>query len=164
MCGLTNGENLLRLKECLRGEAWRAVYGRLLHPDNVPGAIEALRRRFGKTDRILEATAQQIRNLEPPRLERPLSVVDFALALDNLLATVKACGISDFEHNRPLLKELEKKLPPIMRHNWGGFVKGNPMPTLEEFSRWVNNEADNSNSLMEDYDDRHEKDVSKSRM
>ena len=81
MCGLTNRENIQRLKASLKGPAYQAVYGLLLHPCNVDEVIETLRMRFGMPRRIIDQCAQRIRDLTTPCLDRPSTVVDFGLAI-----------------------------------------------------------------------------------
>lgn len=134
MCGFTNEENMLRLRKCLKGKALDAVRCRLLHPSNVNGVISTLRMLYGRPEAIIQASIRKIRSLPSPQIEKLDTVVNFALTVENLVATIEACGIEDFVYNASLKIELVDRLPPGLKLDWAKHSRNNPAPNLLDFS------------------------------
>ncbi|XP_062550855.1 uncharacterized protein LOC134215740 [Armigeres subalbatus] len=112
MCGFSHEENMLRLRKCLRGKALEAVRCRLLHPSNVASVISTLRMLYGRPEAIVQASIRKIRSLPLPQVEKLETVVNFALTVENLVATVEACGVEDFVYNASIIIELVDRLHP----------------------------------------------------
>ena len=112
ICGFSNEENMLRLRKCLHGKALEAVRSRLLHPSNVSGVLSTLKMLYGRPEALILAITKRIRGLAPPTIDRLDTVVNFAMAVENLMAIIQACEANDFVYNTSLRYELIEKLQP----------------------------------------------------
>ncbi|XP_053692049.1 uncharacterized protein LOC128740530 [Sabethes cyaneus] len=148
MCGFSNEENMLRLRKCLKGKALEAVRCRLLHPSNVTGVLATLKMLYGRPETIVQATISKIRCLPSPDIDRLESLVNFALTVENLVATIEACGVQDFMYNASLKFELVDRLPPTLRLDWAKYTRGNLAPNLADFSKWLYSMAEDASAVM----------------
>ncbi|XP_062711040.1 uncharacterized protein LOC115254900 [Aedes albopictus] len=105
MCGFTNEENMLRLRKCLKGNALEAVKCELLHPSNVGDILSTLKMLYGRPDAIIQSIVKKIRHLPQPNTEKLESLVNFALTVKNMVATIRACEVNDFIFNASLRYE-----------------------------------------------------------
>lgn len=55
----------------------------------------------------------------------PKTLIDFGIAVQNMWATIKACGLDEQLYNVALLRELVDRLPTL------------PSATLSNFSYWL---------------------------
>ncbi|XP_053691781.1 uncharacterized protein LOC128740267 [Sabethes cyaneus] len=148
MCGFSNEENMLRLRKCLKGKALEAVRCRLLHPSNVIGVMSTLKMLYGRPEAIVQAIIRKIRSLPPPNMEKLETVINFALTVENLVATIQACEVSDFVYNSSLRYELIERLPSSLKMDWARFSRGKPSPTLIDFSAWLYTTAEDASTVM----------------
>ncbi|XP_062538350.1 uncharacterized protein LOC134206636 [Armigeres subalbatus] len=137
LCGFTAEENMVRLQKCLRGKALEAVKCQLLHPSNLNQVIDTLKMLFGRPEIIVHSLLQKINSLPAPRADRLTTLVDFALAVRNMVATVKACNLEEQLCNLTLLHSLTERLPPMIRLNWATHRQSLQLVTLSEFSEWL---------------------------
>ncbi|XP_058827023.1 uncharacterized protein LOC131687005 [Topomyia yanbarensis] len=148
MCGFSNEENMLRLRKCLRGKALEAVRCRLLHPSNVSGVLSTLKMLYGRPEAIVQAIIGKVRGLPSLNIEKLETVVNFALTVENLVATIQACEVSDFVYNVSLRYELVERLPPTLKLDWAKFSRSNPTPNLLDFSSWLYSTAEDASAIM----------------
>ncbi|XP_062713779.1 uncharacterized protein LOC134290623 [Aedes albopictus] len=148
MCGFSPEENMLRLRKCLKDRALEAVRCRLLHPSNVDGVIATLKMLYGRPEAIIQSIIKKVRSLPAPNMEKLETVVNFALAVENLVATMQACQIGDFVYNASLRLELVDRLPPTLKLDWAKCVRNNPAPNLIDFSSWLYNTAEDASAVM----------------
>ncbi|XP_062715999.1 uncharacterized protein LOC134291796 [Aedes albopictus] len=149
MCGFSNEENMLRLRKCLKGKALEAVRCRLLHPSIVSSVISTLKMLYGRPEAIVQAAIRKIRSLPSPQVEKLDTVVNFALTVENLVATIEACGIEDFVYNASLKMELVDRLPPALKLDWAKHSRHNPAPNLLDFSGWLYSIAEDASAVMQ---------------
>ncbi|XP_058811282.1 uncharacterized protein LOC131676179 [Topomyia yanbarensis] len=149
MCGFSNEENMLRLRKCLKGRALEAVRCRLLHPSNVAGVLSTLKMLYGRPEAIVQAVIKKIRSLPSPSIEKLETVVNFALTVENLVATIQACEVSDFVYNASLRYELVGRLPPTLKLSWARFSRNNPTPNLLDFSTWLYETAEDASAVVD---------------
>ncbi|XP_055632493.1 uncharacterized protein LOC129772974 [Toxorhynchites rutilus septentrionalis] len=149
MCGFSNEENMLRLRKCLKGKALEAVRCRLLHPSNVSGVLSTLKMLYGRPETIVQAAIRKIRSLPSPEIDRLETLVTFALTVENLVATIEACGVQDFVYNASLKFELVDRLPPTLRLDWAKYSRDNPAPNLTDFSSWLYCIAEDASAVMQ---------------
>ncbi|XP_053698559.1 uncharacterized protein LOC128745509 [Sabethes cyaneus] len=147
LCGFSNEENMLRLRKCLKGKALDAVKCRLLHPSNVHGVMATLKMLYGRPETIIQAIVKKIRSLPSPSIERLDTVIQFALNVENLVATVEACEIADFMYNASLRYELVERLPPTLKLDWAKSSRSNPNPNLLDFSSWLRSIAEDASAV-----------------
>lgn len=137
LCGFSAEENMVRLQKCLRGKALEAVKCQLLHPSNLNQVLATLKMLFGRPEIIVHSLLQKINNLPAPKADRLGTLVDFALAVRNMVATVKACALEEHLCNLTLLHSLTERLPPMIRLNWATHRQSLHSVTLVEFSDWL---------------------------
>lgn len=135
--GYTNAENLIRLQRCLQGKALEAVRSILLSPNNVASVIETLRMMYGRPDLIIHTLIQQIRDEQPPRLERLETIINYALAVRNLCSVIKATHLEAHMNNPYLMQEITDKLPSTMRLDWSRHKRTLPTATMENLGNWL---------------------------
>ncbi|XP_062541184.1 uncharacterized protein LOC134209208 [Armigeres subalbatus] len=148
MCGFSNEENMLRLRKCLKGKALEAVRCRLLHPSNVAGVMSTLKMLYGRPEAIIQAIIRKVRSLPPPNMEKLETVVNFALTVENLVATIQACEVGDFVYNSSLRYELVERLPSSLKMDWARYSRERPNPTLIDFSAWLYTTAEDASTVM----------------
>ncbi|XP_062541136.1 uncharacterized protein LOC134209170 [Armigeres subalbatus] len=137
LCGFTPEENMVRLQKCLRGKALESVRCQLLHPSNLEQVLGTLKMLFGRPEIVVHSLLQKINNLPAPKADRLGTLVDFALAVRNMVATVKACELEEHLCNLTLLHSLTERLPPMIRLNWATHRQSLRVVTLSEFSDWL---------------------------
>lgn len=137
MCGYTPEENLVRLQKCLKGKAYEAVKCRLMHPANVPGIISTLKMLYGNPEIIVQSVIAKIQATSPPKADKLESLIEFALAVQNLYATIEACGLEEYSYNVTLQRELVEKLPPTLKLEWAKHRRSLPNANLSGFAVWL---------------------------
>ncbi|XP_053691178.1 uncharacterized protein LOC128739706 [Sabethes cyaneus] len=147
LCGYSPEENLARLQKCLRGKALDAVKCQLLHPTNLGQVLSTLKMLFGRPDIIVHSLLQKINVIPSPKEEHLGSLVDFALAVRNMVATIKACELEQHLCNPTLLHNLTKRLPPMIRLNWATHRQSLPSVTVLDFSDWLYNLAEAASAV-----------------
>lgn len=137
-CGFTDKENLVRLQRCLKGKALEAVRSMLLIASTVPQVIETLRMLFGRPELIIHTLLIKIRSEPAPKLDKLDTVINFALSVQNLCATIEASGLLDHLCNPTLMQELTDKLPPQIKINWAMYKQTvkNPI-NLSTLGNWL---------------------------
>ncbi|XP_062705505.1 uncharacterized protein LOC115255509 [Aedes albopictus] len=149
MCGYTDAENMIRLRNCLKGDAFNAVRSFLMRPETVGRAISALKLRFGRPETIIDYLKEKIIAMPIIKPDAMDKLVDFALEVQNLCATIEACGEKQYMCDTTLLKEFEKKLPPQLRLDWARYKRKLRKVKLSTFSRWIYNLAEDVNVVFE---------------
>ncbi|XP_037812488.1 uncharacterized protein LOC119604106 isoform X1 [Lucilia sericata] len=99
ICGFSDSENLLRLRNSLEGDALKAVRNLLFHASCVPQIIETLRIKFGRPEIVLNILLKRVRELSPIKENKLESLVDFALEVQNVIATMKSANLKDYLNN-----------------------------------------------------------------
>ncbi|XP_058467108.1 uncharacterized protein LOC131440034 [Malaya genurostris] len=141
-CGYTNAENLIRLQRSLKGHALESVRSRLLLPAGVPHVIQTLQTLYGRPELLIRSLMGKIRQLPSPKHDRLETVMEFGLAVQNLVDHLKAAHQVNHLANPVLMQELIEKLPGPMKLEWAIFKGRYSTVTLETFgdfmSRLVN--------------------------
>ncbi|XP_065076520.1 uncharacterized protein LOC135700058 [Ochlerotatus camptorhynchus] len=149
MCGYTEAENMIRLRNCLKGDAFNAVRSFLMRPETVERAISALKLRFGRPETIIEYLKDKIVSMPSIKPDAMDKLVDFALEVQNLCATVESCGAQEYMFDMTLLKEFVKKMPPQIRLDWARYKRKLSKVQLTTFSQWIYNLAEDVNVVFE---------------
>ena len=136
-CGYTDDENVTRLQHALNGPALEVVKHLLSFPDGLNEAIETLKSRYGRPDLIVESVIRKIRCMAAPKMNDLPSLVEFGFAVKRLLGAVRASGLHAYMYDVTLLKELVKKLPPVICIDWAWTTRRMREVTLMEFGRWI---------------------------
>lgn len=136
VAGYSNDENLIRLQKCLHGKARDAVRNCLMLPDMVPDIIRTLKMYFGRPEYVLKNLIDDLRKMSLPRGKLE-SIIEFAFAIKNICATIRASKLDDYLTNPTLLQELIGKLSPDMMLQWAMHSKDIHRPNLIDFSDWL---------------------------
>ncbi|XP_062538335.1 uncharacterized protein LOC134206621 [Armigeres subalbatus] len=137
MCGYTPEENLVRLQKCLKGKAHEAVKCLLMHPSNVSQIISTLKMRFGNPEVIIHNLMAKISSTPAPKIDKLDTIIEYALAVQNLCATIEACQLDEYTYNVALLRELVDKLPSSIKFDWARHRRNVPCTNLSTFSVWL---------------------------
>lgn len=137
ICGFTAEENMIRLNKCIQGGARTNVLSQLLHPKNVDGVISTLKMLYGRPEIIVQSLIRKIQALPPPKADKLSTLVDFAIAVRNMVATIEACELNDYLFNVSLLQELVERLPSMIKLSWAVFRQQMARVTLKDFSDWL---------------------------
>ncbi|XP_062713555.1 uncharacterized protein LOC134290427 [Aedes albopictus] len=148
MCGFTNEENMIRLRKCLKGKALEAVKCELLHPSNVADILSTLRMLYGRPEAIIQSIIRKIRHLPPPNTEKLETLVNFALTVKNMVATIRACEVDDYIFNSSLRYELVERLPSSLKLDWARFARNYADPNLGDFSAWLYTIAEDASTVI----------------
>ncbi|OXA41945.1 Gag-Pro-Pol polyprotein [Folsomia candida] len=116
-CGYNNAENLPRLQKCLKGDAYKSVRVQCLL-DGVTTVMDKLKMRFGRPALLIESMIQKLREVPPVKLDRSETFIDFGIAVDNLVSTIKSLKQPQHMGNPTLLQELVNKLPLMTQMDW----------------------------------------------
>lgn len=149
LCRYSDEENIVRLQKCLKGKAYDAVKCRLLHPHNVSGIISTLKMLFGRPETIVHSLIEKTTAMPLPRMDKLETLIDFALGVENLCATIEACGLLDYMCNPYLLRQLVEKLPPAIRLDWARHQLALTSVTVKDFSTWTYHIAEAASSVTQ---------------
>ena len=140
-CGFTAAENLGRLQRCLKGKARDLVHSLLSLPTNVPTIIRTLEMRYGRPDIIIRSLIGKVQALPPVD---DSNLIDFAVAVQNLVTTIQAVDAPGHLYNPQLRADLVTRLPSSLRLQWGEKVAqiGPNRVTLADLSTWLSAKAD----------------------
>ncbi|XP_037931374.1 uncharacterized protein LOC119666163 [Teleopsis dalmanni] len=140
IAGFSDYECLMRLQRCLIGKARDVVRNMLVLPNMVGEIINTLRMYFGRPEIILNKLIEKMRQLPPPR-GRLGDLIDFAVNINNVVATIEACKLNSYFNNPLLLHELISKLTEDMKLKWALHSASIAEPTLRDFSAWLSSLA-----------------------
>ncbi|XP_062704451.1 uncharacterized protein LOC134286794 [Aedes albopictus] len=136
-CGFSDVENIIRLRECLRGPAREAVISKLMFPKSVPSIIETLRRLYGRPELMVKNLLGKVRRLEAPKPERLDTLINFGMTVQQLSDHLIAADLQSHLANPTLMEELVDKLPAAYKLEWVRFKRAYAVPTLKEFAMFM---------------------------
>ncbi|XP_062713485.1 uncharacterized protein LOC134290377 [Aedes albopictus] len=139
VCGYSDAENLARLQRCLRGNALEAVRSRLLLPSSVPYIIDTLRMLFGRPEALINSLLRRVRSCPPPKADNLKSIVDYGLAVQNMIDHMIISEQLNQLNNPMLLNELVDKLPTSLKLQWGAYKQLQADVNLATFNHFVAN-------------------------
>uniref|UniRef100_A0A182I0Y8 Uncharacterized protein n=1 Tax=Anopheles arabiensis TaxID=7173 RepID=A0A182I0Y8_ANOAR len=126
-----------RLQHCLKGAALDAVGHLLLFPGGLSEVISTLKARYGRSDLIVDRAVESVKRLPVPRMEKLDTIVEFGFAVKRLIATVQVSGLVGYMYDVVLLKELTRKLPPVLCIEWARLRKRSHEVNIFLFGRWI---------------------------
>uniref|UniRef100_A0A182PWK7 PHD-type domain-containing protein n=1 Tax=Anopheles epiroticus TaxID=199890 RepID=A0A182PWK7_9DIPT len=136
LCGFTDGENIIRLQQALKGRALKSVQLRLRKAENLEEVLESLRSSYGRPELIVNTLLDQIKNSPVPKMDKLDTLVNYALMVEEISAAVRTGGLEN-RYDGPLLEELVSRLPPIIAFLWGMQRLGKPLASLSDFGAWM---------------------------
>ncbi|XP_054087075.1 uncharacterized protein LOC128921986 [Zeugodacus cucurbitae] len=148
VCGFSDEENLLRLRQALEGPARKAVKNLLLHSSCVNQIMATLQMRFGRPELIISVLQRQIYELPPPSESHLESIVDFAVEVQNICATMSVSGLISHLNNPEFEQRLVSKLPGLLPAYWGMHKRTLTVCNLQNFSDWLFQLAQGANCVI----------------
>lgn len=142
LCGYSDAENLLRLKDCLKGRAKEAVKHRLLSPSEVPNIINTLRMLYGRPELILNVLLKNVKEIQPPKADKLETLVDYAMEVNSINATIESAQLHYHLSNPTLIQELVEKLPTHTKIDWAKYKATQSHITLKKLAEWLYNLAE----------------------
>ncbi|XP_062714355.1 uncharacterized protein LOC134291087 [Aedes albopictus] len=136
-CGYSDVENLARLQRCLEGAALAAVKSRLLLPGSVPHVISTLQRLFGRPEIIIHSLLNKLRDVPAPKAENLKSVIEFGLAVQDLVDHMQLARLDEHLCNPMLLHELVERLPAVYKMQWSAYKRASPIVNLATFGTFM---------------------------
>jgi len=112
------------------------VKDKLLLPSLVPEVMSTLKMFFGRPEHIVERMIDKVRKLAPPK-EKLEFIIEYALAVRNICATIGACSLTAHLNNPMLVKELVDNLPSSHKLNWAMHTRDESVPPIKAFSDWL---------------------------
>ncbi|XP_055542771.1 uncharacterized protein LOC129728359 [Wyeomyia smithii] len=149
-CGFSDDENLIRLQRCLKGPALEAVRSRLLCPAGVPHIIKALQMRYGRPETLIRGLTERVCRLPPLKANDLESIIEFGLAVDNLVQHLKNVGYQTHLSNPSLLQDLVGKLPVDYRLKWAAFKSEKQDVDLGTFGQFMSNLVELAYNVADD--------------
>ncbi|XP_058827306.1 uncharacterized protein LOC131687250 [Topomyia yanbarensis] len=99
--------------------------------------MDALKLRFGQPRFVIQSLREKILAMPPVKPDSINKMIDFALAVQNLEATIDACGQKELLRDSSLLIDLVGKLPASMKLEWARYTRCLRKISLTGFSKWV---------------------------
>lgn len=102
----------------------------------MPDIIQTLRLCFGRPEHLLERAINNAKNMPSPK-DKLESIIEFAINVQNICATMESCGLESHLNNPMLVKELVDKLPTQYKLNWAMLQRDERTPIVKSFSIWL---------------------------
>lgn len=137
LCGYQAFENIARLRQSLKGIAFEAVWPQLTMNGDVNTIITTLKTLFGRPEVVVKELIQEVQSSKPIKDENLLSIMTFAMAVQNLVATINSCKLTSYMNNPFILESLIDKLTPTLKLQWGSRSLSLLNPNIEHFNCWL---------------------------
>ncbi|XP_052759175.1 uncharacterized protein LOC128202521 [Galleria mellonella] len=139
LCGYSDDENIERLARCLKGRARDAVSALLVSATNLKLIIDTLKLRFGRPELIIEVMLNKIRLMREVRHDDVNHLIEYATAIQNVVATMKMTEEVGHLTNPTLIREIISKLPSLLKYQWSMYIsnKNVNIVTLCHVSEWL---------------------------
>lgn len=139
-------ENLLRLRNSLRGEARETVLSQLFTAGSPDIIMRTLEMKYGRPEYIIDKAMDDLKKL-PKVGYAGTELYDFAVKIQNIVYTIKSVDRRGYLQNPMLVREVVEKLSPHLITKWAEYAAANErsialdneMTVLSEF---LINEAD----------------------
>jgi len=118
-----------------------------LLPTMVPEVISTLKTLFGRPDQILDRLIEKAKRISVSK-DRLDSIIDYALAVRNICATMEACQLDAHLNNPMLVREMVDKLPNQYKMNWALHPKDGSIANVKAFSDWLYKIAEAASTVV----------------
>lgn len=106
------------LRSVLKGEARAAIHGLSLSSANYKSAVELLKERFGREEKIIYMHIQELLNVQAPHQPDPTAMWGFYDFLQSHIRSLAALEISEAQYGVLLTPIIVSRLTPSLRKNW----------------------------------------------
>lgn len=121
----------------MKGIAFEAVCSQLTMNGDVNTIITTLRTLFGRPEVIIKELIQEVQSMRSIKDDNLLSIMTFAMAVQNLVATITSCKLTNHLNNPSLLESLVEKLPTSLKLQWGMRSLSLVNPNIATFNSWL---------------------------
>lgn len=130
--------NIMRLRDCLEGEARESVASLLTNARNVNAVICNLSDMYGRPEQLIKSQIHKVRSMSPVNDSDLNALMNFTNKVINMTTFLESVGGSYHLANPLLLSELLSKLPLSRRLQWAEkCLTMKSMPTIADFSEWL---------------------------
>lgn len=143
--GYTDRENVIRLYNCLKGEARESVESLMLTCESADQILKSLELRFGSKDIAIRKLLNNLRDL--PRLRSgDIDLIAFASEVKNNVVALNSLGNS-YLFNPDLIADLLRKIPESMVYRYNEYAARNSSiaPNLSTFAEFLSYQAEIAN-------------------
>lgn len=134
-------QNMMRLRKSIKGKARDQIKG-ILFSDSTPEEVmEALRRRYGRTDALVLVEMDKVRNL-PKMTGGPKDVCEFACKVNDVITTVKSLKKPQYLQAPDIMRSIIEKMTEPMQYRWYDFISSKEDPDLSDMGAFLNRQAD----------------------
>lgn len=130
---ISDEENLIRLRDSLKGPALDHVRGLIIHPALVPKTMSVLQQQFGDPVILCLWLVQKIKKMENPNRKNISASAQFARALFHLCCLLDTLNCDQENQINRCVIELLHKLTPEMIGEWNKRSNPQPMRNFCEF-------------------------------
>jgi hypothetical protein len=132
---LTGSQNMIRLRNSIKGIARDAVEGalKLENPDIV---ISILKRRFGNMDVIIRKRMRDLNDLNSASDSKPASITKFYEFISNLKASLTCAEAQEYLRSPQLLDTIIQKLPLNSQRAWIKHKMTSGAVNVDKFLDW----------------------------
>lgn len=99
--------------------------------------VTTLKTLFGRPEVIVKELIQEVQSVKSIKDENLLSIMTFAMAVQNLVATITACKLTAHLNNPSLLESLVEKLPTSLKLQWGMRSLNLESANIMNFNCWL---------------------------
>jgi Pao retrotransposon peptidase/Family of unknown function (DUF5641)/Protein of unknown function (DUF1759)/Integrase zinc binding domain len=135
--GFTEADNIGRLREALKGDALKYVFGLLQYSTKASEVIEALRQVYGRTDILIVELTEELLTIENMKSETDGKLKDFSLSITCYVQSMKALNRPAELENSFVLEKLASKLVYTHFRDWRRFKAMKPRVNLEDFAQFL---------------------------
>lgn len=146
---LSNEENMRRLRNSIKGDAYDIVKAKLAFSRDPDEVITALREVYGRTDNVVRRIVNKLRAMRTPDETSPLSLRRFKSVIEEACATLLSLEAHTYLKSPTLVDDILRILPVAMKRSWGHFASNtlkkvpgeavliDVVKWLESYTSWV---------------------------
>lgn len=146
---LTNEENMQRLRNSVKGEAFKATRAKLSFSKDPEEVIAVLRDMYGRADVAVRKMVAKLRSLPAPEENSASSIRSFKNEIEEVYVSLVNLEATTYLESPTLVDDVLLKMPVPMKRCWGqyahGVLKAKPgqailqdlVKWLDEYSKWT---------------------------
>ncbi|XP_072930770.1 uncharacterized protein [Epargyreus clarus] len=124
-------ENLLRLRNSLRGEARETVLSQLFTASNPDIIMRTLEMKYGRPEFIIDRAMEELKKI--PKLgSASTDLYEFAVKIQNIVYTIKSIDRRGYLRNPLLVRDVMDKLSPHLISKWAEYAANNEARIMED--------------------------------
>lgn len=125
--GFSEGENLIRLQESLKGVAKQTVASLMVTAADTSEIMKVLQLRFGNPTVVASRITTELKTL-PNTYGVGIDFITFATTVRNVVAALEATNHVGYLHSPELVREITQKMSAGMIHDYNKYLHTNGSP------------------------------------